>query len=272
MSSTGTSVVRLVRVLRVVRLVGFLERLNLLVEAFLVALQDIIWVFVLVIILLYVFGILANSLFGDSESLSATGFDTHGHFGTVTRSMMTLFQVMTFDSWMSAVTRPVGNEHPEAFVFFILFALLASLGMLNLLTAIFVESLAALTQEGAMQEKKDRKVRKELLAKFIRDVFNRFDIDGSGTLDADEIHECLQAFDSEEYRSTFEKIGLTADTIKNVMSFCDLDNDGTVEYEELCLGIASMEEMPEKRDTWEIISKATSCFAFVLKPNPKSYT
>jgi len=50
MTSTGTSVVRLVRVLRVIRLVGFLERLNLLVEAFLAALQargfDLLLVFI----------------------------------------------------------------------------------------------------------------------------------------------------------------------------------------------------------------------------------
>ena len=43
--------------------------------------------------------------------------------------------------------RPVGNVFPGAFVFFIIFACLASLGMLNLLTAIFVESLSALTKQ-----------------------------------------------------------------------------------------------------------------------------
>jgi hypothetical protein len=33
--------------------------------------------------------------------------------------MATLFQMMTFDSWMSSVTRPVAEVYPNAFLFFI---------------------------------------------------------------------------------------------------------------------------------------------------------
>ena len=54
--------------------------------------------------------------------------DADDFFGTVPRSMATLFQMMSLDSWMSAVTRPVGDVYVGAFFFFIGFVVLASLG------------------------------------------------------------------------------------------------------------------------------------------------
>lgn len=67
-------------------------------------------------------------------------------------------QMMTMDAWMSTVTRPIGKLYPGAFFFFIFFVGLASLGMLNLLTAIFVESLSRLTAEGALAQEQKKKV------------------------------------------------------------------------------------------------------------------
>ena len=94
--------------------------------------------------------------------------------------MITLFQMMTMDSWTSGVMRPVGNVYPAAFLFFLFFACLASLGLLNLLTAIFVESLSALTKKGAIEAReKEKELRTKLLA-FIKQTFEKFDEDHSG--------------------------------------------------------------------------------------------
>jgi choline-glycine betaine transporter len=48
--------------------------------------------------------------------------------GTVPRSMATLFQMMTLDSWMSGITRPIGDVYTFAFFFFFVFVAFASLG------------------------------------------------------------------------------------------------------------------------------------------------
>ena len=145
-SVPSTSSFRLLRIFRILRLVGFLERLNLLVRAFFLALKSVAWVAVLLVLLLYTCAILAQGFFGDSEALQREvccvlcccvcgvvccdrdcdcGVCVHGVFGkqvlngefeidvydlfgTVPRAMATLVQVMTFDSWMSVSGR---NTH-----------------------------------------------------------------------------------------------------------------------------------------------------------------
>jgi len=141
-------VFRLLRLARLFRIIQFFERLNSLAVAFYRALQDIVWVGILIIFVLYVFGVLATNALGNNEflttKLAGSGLVPDDLFGSTPRSMLTLFQIMTLDSWMSSITRPVGDV--GAFPFFIIFTFLAALGLLNLLTAIFVESLAEVTK------------------------------------------------------------------------------------------------------------------------------
>jgi voltage-gated sodium channel len=126
--SYGLSAFRLLRVFRVFRVLSFFERLNMLVKAFVYAMADIVWVAVLIVILLYVFAILANGFFANSTSLDAAGFNSNQHFGSVLQAMTTLFQLMTLDAWMSGITRPVGQVYPAAFPFLIFFVTLGALG------------------------------------------------------------------------------------------------------------------------------------------------
>jgi hypothetical protein len=141
-----------------------------------------------------------------------------------------------------------------AFFFFLSFIALASLGMLNLLTAIFVESLQELTKKGAADDQVEESAKKHLLIEFLKETFNTFDHDCSGTLDKDEVEEALVAFQSPEYARMFEAVHLDFPTLDMVLKFCDLDGDGSVEYKEFCTGIETMEDGPKKRDTWEILS------------------
>ena len=39
------------------------------------------------------------------------------------------------------------------------------------------------------------------------------------------------------------------------MAFCDLDGDGSIDYQEFCDGIKKMKDPTQKVDTWEIMYK-----------------
>ena len=122
----GVAVFRLIRLFRLVRVMKFFKRLNTLVNAFIGALKDIIWVGVLIILMLYAFAVLTTNFFGKNDYLVAQmGNDSSSDmFGSVARSMATLFQMMTLDSWMSGITRPIGDVYAGAFPFFIFFVTL----------------------------------------------------------------------------------------------------------------------------------------------------
>jgi len=138
------AVLRALRVLRVLRLISMMPRLRIVVEAMLHAIPGIGAIAMLLLILYYVAAVIATKLFGG----------THPElFGTIGGSMFTLFQVMTLESWSTGVARPVMEDHPQAWAFFVPFVLVATFVVLNLFIGIIVESIQTLrkTREQADQ-------------------------------------------------------------------------------------------------------------------------
>ena len=56
-------------------------------------------------------------------------------------SLYTLFQVMTLESWSMGIVRPVMEEHPLAWLFFVPYILVATFMMLNLFIAVIVNAM-----------------------------------------------------------------------------------------------------------------------------------
>lgn len=68
-------------------------------------------------------------------------------FGNLGRSLYTLFQIMTLESWSMGISRPVMERFPYAWAFFIPFILIATFTMLNLFIAIIVNAMQRYTSE-----------------------------------------------------------------------------------------------------------------------------
>lgn len=134
-ASGPLAVLRALRVLRVLRLISMVPRLRFVVEALLKALPGISSIGVLMLILFYVFAVMATGLFGA---------DFPEWFGSVGASMYTLFQIMTLESWSMGIVRPVMAEHPYAWAFFVPFILVATFTMLNLFIGIIVDTMQTL--------------------------------------------------------------------------------------------------------------------------------
>jgi len=131
-ASGPLAVLRALRVLRVLRLVSTVPRLRFVVEALLRAVPGISSIGLLMLLLFYVFGVMATGLFGGSFPQ---------WFGTVGESMYTLFQIMTLESWSMGIVRPVMEAYPYAWAFFIPFILVATFTMLNLFIGIIVDTM-----------------------------------------------------------------------------------------------------------------------------------
>ncbi|MGM0553552.1 MAG: ion transporter [Pseudomonadota bacterium] len=120
------------RVLRLLRLVSMVPKLRFIVEALLRAIPGIISIIGLLLLIFYVFAIIATGLFRESHP---------EWFGTLGASMYTLFQIMTLESWSMGIGRPVMEEHPWAWAFFVPFILIATFTVLNLFIAIIVDAM-----------------------------------------------------------------------------------------------------------------------------------
>ena len=131
------------RVLRLLRLVSMVPRLRFVVEALLRAVPGILSIVGLLALLYYVFAVMATGLFGDRFP---------EWFGTIGRSMYTLFQIMTLESWSMGIVRPVMTEFPYAWLFFVPFILVATFTILNLFIAIIVSTMQSLAEEERREE------------------------------------------------------------------------------------------------------------------------
>ena len=134
-ASEQFSVLRALRVLRVLRIVSGVPRLRRVVEALLGAVPGIGAVGMLLFLIFYVFAVIATRLFGATFS---------DWFGTIGASMYTLFQIMTLESWSMGIVRPVMEQFPYAWAFFVPFIIISSFTVLNLFIAIIVDSMNTL--------------------------------------------------------------------------------------------------------------------------------
>jgi len=141
-AQAGLGVLRALRVLRVLRLITVVPRMRMVVHGLLASLPGLGSIVALLGLLFYVFAVIATNLFGPS-------FDEW--FGTLGRSVYTLFQVMTLESWSMGIVRPVMEQYPWAWAFFVPFILVATFTMLNLFIAVIVNAMQS-TQMQEIQE------------------------------------------------------------------------------------------------------------------------
>lgn len=126
---TQFSVLRALRILRVLRIVTVAPSMRRVVGALLAAIPGLGAIATVLLLIFYVFAVIATHIFGEAFP------DWFGHVG---RSLYTLFQVMTLESWSMGISRPVMQAFPYAWAFFVPFILIATFTMLNLFIAVIV--------------------------------------------------------------------------------------------------------------------------------------
>lgn len=136
--TAGLSALRGLRVIRALRLLSVIPQMRAVVQALLDALPGMGAVIIMISIVFYVFGVMATIMYG-------TAFDEW--FGTLGRSLYTLFQVMTLESWSMGIVRPVMETFPAAWVFFVPFIVITSFSVLNLFIGLLVNTMQTAVEE-----------------------------------------------------------------------------------------------------------------------------
>jgi voltage-gated sodium channel len=140
--ATGSlSVLRALRILRVLRLVTALPSLRKVVAGLVGALPGMGSIGLLLVLVYYVFSVMATKLFGQTNPEL---------FGTIGTSAYTLFQAMTFDDWSNGIAKPLaeqGNTWGWAFVMF--FMVVSAFMVLNLFIGVVVTALDDVTSDGS---------------------------------------------------------------------------------------------------------------------------
>lgn len=124
------SALRAMRVLRVLRLVTVFPNLRKVVQGLIAAIPGIGSIAMLMAVALYVFALISTNMYRDAMP---------EYFGSIQSSLFSLFQIMTAESWASAIARPLMEFHPYSWIFFVAFMLVTSFIVLNLFIAVIVD-------------------------------------------------------------------------------------------------------------------------------------
>lgn len=155
--ATGAlSALRALRVLRVLRLISTIPTMRKVIEGLITAIPGIASVAAIMMLLFYVFSVIGTHLY------SAT---FPQWFGSLGGTMYSLFQIMTLESWSMGIVRPVMEQHPNAWMFFVSYILVTTFVMLNLFIAIIVNAMHSDIEEEAEESRHEMQ---ETLAKDLR--------------------------------------------------------------------------------------------------------
>lgn len=204
-------VLRLIKLVRMVRTVPMFRIFWTLIRGLLDSGRTLLWTYVIIFAVLYVFAIFGVYLIGRDESFAIDDEAqeiANEYFGSVPKTFVTLFQVMTLDSWCG-IARPLMRHSDIVSSYFVVFILIVVLALGNLVTAVIISNADSM---GAQDEELIAKVKRDEAAKDIDDIqemFLEMDQDGGGSLSKEEYDEALRT--NPRVIQKFEVLGFSRD-------------------------------------------------------------
>lgn len=137
MNSQFVSVLRILRVLRILKTISSIHSLRRIIVSLFMAIPTIGSIALLMIIVFFIYGVVGFTFFAEASP---------EYFGNLTKSLITLFQIATFDDWAN-IYRPIAEHSPFSLIFFVTFIFIAVFVMLNLVVGEIVNNAANIPNE-----------------------------------------------------------------------------------------------------------------------------
>lgn len=122
---------RLIRIFRVLRMISIIPELRLLLNSLLKAMPQLGYVMLLMFIIFYIYAAVGSTVFGEINKTL---------WGNISISMLTLFQIMTFEDW-SDIMHETMAVHPLSWMYYLSFIFFTAFAFLNMIIGIVVNVL-----------------------------------------------------------------------------------------------------------------------------------
>lgn len=251
-------VIGMLRLLRVIRTYKGLKELRLVMQGLMGSMGMLTWTVLILVIFLYVAAVFTTASIGRSDVYAdfkkmTNGWDADELFGSVGKSMYTLMQCTTRDSWSSSIARFVVVRQWYMAFFFIFFIMLSTYGLLNLVVSVIVEQTlnAARSNENRMRAREERERKGELDT--LKEIFIMADEDGSGELDIAEFMNCIK---DDDILVRFRQLDLPIDDAARLFTVIDGDGARPLNITEFIDGCQKLKGAARSRDLLAITAQA----------------
>jgi voltage-gated sodium channel len=137
---------RIVRVFRALKFISNIKKLQIIVSAIGHSLPSIAWTSLLMTLIYYIFSVVGTMLFAEAFP---------DWFGSIPRTMYTLFQIMTLDGWSMDMCRPIMETYPYAWIYFVPFVTISAFIVLNIVVGIVVNSISEVSSQMSSSKQGD---------------------------------------------------------------------------------------------------------------------
>jgi len=217
------AVLRMIRLLKLCKLIRKYRQFAILwdlMAGLMNSLQTLMYAVIVLSCALYILSVFCVNFLARHESLMEDDF-TQDHFGNVSDSWFTLFQILTLDSW-SSIVRPIAKTTIAAYITICGNIVVGEMVLCNLVTAVICEqaqSRSAADEEIAAVEAKEKK---DGIVEDLKELFEDIDEDGSGRLSQEEFLEACEVEEDVMYK-------LMALGVEDVQELWELMDNGTGE-------------------------------------------
>jgi len=131
------------------------------------------------------------------------------------------------------VVRPLFEISSVYGALFLVFISMCYFGLLNVVTAIFVDSAMQSQQHYKDLMIQENALKKEVYSEHLKELFHKIDIDGSGCINGDEMEFVLSDQNLFEY---LDSMDIFANDARTLFSLLDYQDRGVVNIDEFCEG------------------------------------
>lgn len=248
--------VRLARILRIVRVVRFFSELRVMVNGVIGSGKSLCWALLLLVGVNFLFGVvfmqLSVEFLENSEASSSSHSDLLRYFGSLPRTMLTLYQAISGGiDWYNAVVvlYPVGEwiEYIfSAYVFFTVFC------CLNIVTGIFVDNAKALkvADEEAMHHEAMKERQKWITE--VAELFAKISVEKDAKLTKDDF--IYHVTNSDRINTCFYHLGINTETTNTdeLWELFDMDANGVIDQDEFAIGIKQFHGFARSIDLFKL--------------------
>ena len=128
-ASESVLILRILRLLRLLRIVSFIPELRSMVEDLFSSLAKSVYIFILIFLVTYIYGVLGVQFFSEIEG---------SKFSSLGESLLTLAQIATMSGWENVMATST-DVYPAAWIYFVSYIFIVGIVVLNLFIAILVD-------------------------------------------------------------------------------------------------------------------------------------
>lgn len=250
---------RVMRITKIIRGIRALRELRLLLEGIIQSFLAVGWTVIATVFVTYVTSVVIMFIiekhllhpidaadFEPEQQWCADGSSHYlQYFGGLKESIVTLFQVMTGDSWSSAIMRPMLCEYPNIVWLFCSYFCFTAFGLLNIVTGIFVDQVTSTAANDQEVINEKEQLGKTQTGELLKSIMGHMNTENNGLLSHENYQAVINNPEVQDVLSSFE---IDVEDADNLYMVLDTDCTGTIPIHDFVEGCMKLRGAPSHSD------------------------